>query len=236
MNNLIRKSAAPFGTLVIAVLFLMVMIVIAISGVTHADSVSGTQKGCLITIHDRGVEKVILSQATTIGDALKEAGVTIGSNDAIEPDITEKLVASDYQVNIYRARPVIIVDGGIRTKILTPYQTASQIAQSAGIELYDEDIATLERTDDIISDGAGLQLIVDRATPFIFTLYGKTATVRTQGRTVGDMLIEKGIKLDEGDKVLPDLDAVLTKDLVVRVWREGKQTITVEETIDFEIE
>jgi Uncharacterized protein conserved in bacteria len=236
MNSLIRKSITPFGVLIVAVLFLIVTAIITISGVTHADNGSDPQRGRLITIYDRGTEKVILSQAATIGDALKEAGIAIDSKDAVEPAITEKLVASDYQVNIYRARPVIIIDGNTRTKIVTPYQTAIQIAQSAGIKLYDEDTTTIERTDDIIAEGAGLKLTINRATPFVFTLYGKTTTVRTQGTTVGEMLSEKSIKLYKDDRVSLSQDTKLTEGLAVRVWREGKQTITVDEPVEFEIE
>jgi len=236
MNRLIRKSATPFGMLVVAVIFLIVMAIISISGVTHADNGSDSMRGRLITIHDRGTEKVVLSEAATIGDVLKEAGIAIDEKDAVEPATTEKLVASDYQVNIYRARPVIIIDGNTRIKTVTPYQIAKQIAQSADIKLYDEDTTTLERTDDIITEGAGLKLTINRATPFTFTLYGKTATVRTQGTTVGEMLSEKGIKLGSDDRVSPDQTTKLTEGLVVRVWREGKQTITVDEPINFEVE
>jgi uncharacterized protein YabE (DUF348 family) len=234
MNSLIRKSTTPFGAFIVAVLFLIVMAVIAMSGVTHADNGSASQHGRLITIHDRGTEKVIITQATTVGDALKEAGVTIDAKDAVEPATDEKLVASEYQVNIYRARPVIIVDGNVRTKIITPYQTASQIAASAGIKLYDEDKTTLGLADDVVADGAGLQLTIYRATPFTFDLYGSTKTVRTQGTTVGAMLSEKGIKLGKDDKVLPSEDTKLTEGMTVRVWREGKQTITVDESIGFD--
>src|SRR5664280_1467680 len=99
MNSLIRKSATPFGALIFAAAFLILIAVIALSNVTHAGNGSGTQHGRLITIHDRGTEKVILSQAATIGDAIKEAGITIDNKDAVEPAVTEKLVASDYQVN-----------------------------------------------------------------------------------------------------------------------------------------
>lgn len=236
MISLIRKSATPFGALFAAALFVVLMIVISISNVTHADNGKGTQRGRLITIHDRGIEKVILSQAATIGDAIKEAGITVDSKDAIEPAATEKLVASDYQVNIYRARPVIIVDGNTRTKVVTPYQTSAQIVQSVGIKLYDEDTTTLARTDNIIAEGAGLQLTINRATPFVFDLYGKTATVRTQGSTVGDMLAEKGIKLGKDDKVSLSVDTKITDGIAIKVWREGKQTITVDEAISFETE
>ena len=236
MNSLIRKSATPFGAIIVATFFLIVMAIIALSGVTHADNGVNNQNGRLLTIHDRGVEKVILTSATTVGDALKEAGIAVDSKDAVEPAVSEKLVASDYQINIYRARPVVIIDGNTRTKVITPYQTAAQIAQSAGIKLYDEDIATLGRTDDIIADGAGLQLTIDRAMPFVFTLYGKITTVRTQAVTIVGMLTEKGIKLGADDRVSPSLDTQITEGLVVRVWREGKQTITVDEPINFEVE
>lgn len=217
-------------------LFLITLAVISISNTTSATNNSDVKSGRLITIHDRGTEKVILSQSATVGDALAEAGIFLDSKDAVEPAVTEKLVALDYQINIYRARQVIIVDGNTRTKIMTPYQTAEQITQSVGIKLYDEDIATLGRTDDIIADGAGLQLTIKRATPFMFTLYGKTSIVRTQASDIFGMLVEKNIKLDDNDRTSLGFDTKISENLAVRIWREGKQTITVDEPVAFETE
>jgi len=235
MNNLIRKSTTPFGALIVAVLFLIIMAIISISSVTHAVTSDSNQNGRLITIHDRGIEKIILSQAVTIGDALNEAGIVVDANDVVEPAISEKLIATDYQVNIYRARPVIIVDGNIRQKIMTPYQTSEQIASSAGITLYPEDQTEISRVDNI-ADGAGLQLVITRATPFSFTLYGKTSIARTQAKTIGEMLVEKGIILSDDDRVLPVQNGLITEGMSIRVWREGKQTITIDEPVNFEVE
>jgi len=234
MINLIRKSVISFGALCVAFLIIIISVFITVSSVTKADNGKATESGRLITIHDRGVEKNIVSQGVTIGDALAQAGVTVEKGDLVEPNIYQKLVASDYQVNIYRARPVIVVDGNIKTKILTAYQTAEQIVAEAGIKLFDEDKTTLSRNEDIISDGAGLTLAVDRAVSFSFTLYGKTFTARSQALTVGDMLIEKGIKLKIDDHVSVDTNAILTEGLLVRVWREGKQIINVDEEISFD--
>ena len=236
MNNLIRKSAMPIGAIFVAAFFLIVTTLLLISGVTHADNGSTNPKGRLLTIHDRGNERVVLSQAMTIGDALKEANIIIDNKDLVEPALTEKLVASDYQINIYRARPVIIVDGNSRVKIITPYQTAAQITADAVIKLYDEDTTKLDRTEDILSDGAGLQLTINRAKSFIFTQYGKTTTIRTQGLTVADMLTEKGITMSSDDRVVPAVDTIITDGMTVRLWREGKQAITVEEPVGFETE
>jgi len=197
---------------------------------------SSSQDGRLLTIHDGGSQRVILTEASTIEDALNEADIYVDKNDAVEPVLSEKLVASEYDVNIYRARPVVVVDGVTKSKIITPYQSAKQIAASAGITLYDGDITTLARSNDIVSDGAGLILTIDRATPFTFTLYGKTSEVRTQGQTVGEMLEEKGLVLSKDDRLSPNPSTPLTTGLLVRVWREGRQTVTVDEPIDFEIQ
>ncbi len=235
MKSLIHRSATPMGAIV-AALFLLI-IVIAFVVVGRVSATNGQQhSGRVVTIHDRGTEKLILTDALTVGDALQEAGVELDDKDAVEPAVTEKLVSNEYSVNIYRARAVIIVDGTTMNKVITPYQTAEQIARSAGVTLYPEDATTLVSTNDIISEGAGLKLTIVRATPFNFTLYGKTTESRAQADTVGEMLTEKGIVLGAEDRVNPAASTVLSAGLSVRVWREGKQTITVDEQISFGIE
>jgi uncharacterized protein YabE (DUF348 family) len=232
MKSLIHRSATPLGAIIAS--FFLLVVVIAMVIVHQVSATNGQQQtGRLITIHDRGTDTVILSNAATVGDALKQAGIQLDSSDAVEPATTEKLVANEYSVNIYRARAVVIVDGAFVQKVITPYQTAEQIARSAGITLYPEDKTTLTQTDDIVSEGAGLKLTIDRATPFTFTLYGNTTEARTQGQTVGAMLKEKGITLAADDRVQPDVSTPMTSGLSVRVWREGKQTITVNEPIAF---
>ncbi|HEY8992465.1 MAG TPA: ubiquitin-like domain-containing protein [Candidatus Microsaccharimonas sp.] len=231
MRLIIRRSTTLWGTGIIVGLLLFISLFALIHG--RADAQSGTG-GRLITIHDRGQEKVLLSDAATVGDAIKAAGITIDSHDAVEPAATEKLVASEYQVNIYRARPVTVIDGGIRQKIVTAYQTAEQIVKDAGISLYPEDTTKLSQSDDILANGAGLALTIDRATPFNFTLYGAKSVARTQGATVADMLKEKGITIGVNDRVSVPLTTAVTPDLDVQVWREGKQTITVAEPVTFD--
>lgn len=226
----------PVGAMLAVLFVFIVLIIVTVASQAGATNTARSHKGHLLTIHDRGKQTVALSQAATVGDALKEADVAVDKSDNIEPAASEKLVASEYQINIYRARPVIVVDGTTRQKIITPYQTANQIAASAGVTLYIEDTTTLSHTENITSEGAGLQLTIDRATPFAFTLYGKTATARTQGKTIGDMLKEKKITLTKDDRVSPDQSTIVTEGMAVRVWREGKQTVTVDEPVTFPIQ
>jgi uncharacterized protein YabE (DUF348 family) len=231
MKRLLRRSTTYVSVSLIAVALLVVALF------SFNQNVSAENRpGRLITIHDRGQEKLFLSDAETIADALKDADITVDSRDAVEPALTEKLVASEYQINIYRARPVTVVDGTTRQRIITPYQTPAQIAKDADITLFPEDDATITQSDDIVADGAGLRLTIDRAVPFIFDLYGTKSEARTQGITVADMLREKGLELEPSDRVSLPLETLITPGLEVRVWREGKQTITTPEEIPFDVE
>jgi resuscitation-promoting factor RpfB len=185
----------------------------------------------LLTVYDRGISQSFITNEKTIGDALDARGIELDDRDTVEPSVKEELIASDYQVNIYRSRPVVVVDGIIRIKTVSPYQTAKQIAKDVGIEVYDEDRATLSPLTNLVADGAGLQLTIDRAIPIVLDLYGKRTEVRTFGETVADMLKEKGIELGENGRVSLALDTKITSGLEIRVWREGKQTISIEQEI-----
>src|SRR5665648_31286 len=92
-----------------------------------------------MTIHEQGKNIGFVTDATTVGQALESHGIPINRNDLVEPGLDEQLVASSYDVNIYRARPVVVVDGKSTTKIMSAYQTSRQIVEQADISLHDED-------------------------------------------------------------------------------------------------
>lgn len=235
MSRFIEKSKAHFGMVFMSIMFVIFVIMLIISQGTYAGSeIDPTSQGHLVTIHDGERSTTVLSQATTIGDVVREAGFIVDKNDSVEPSVDTVMTESGYQVNIYRARPVLVIDGGSRTKIITPYQTSRQIVSSAGIKIYDEDALILERSSDILADGAGLKLIIKRAIPIQFTLFGKTNTVRTQAGNVAEMLKEKGIEMTENDHLSVDVNARITKDMKIRLWREGHQTLTVEKSINYD--
>lgn len=190
----------------------------------------------LITVHDRGQDRGVMTNATTLRVAFDEAGIALDKNDLVEPGLDEQLVANNYEVNIYRARPVMVIDGAVRQKVMTPYQTASQITKAAGVELHDEDETTITRSEDIVSDGSGLLLTIDRAIPFTLVLYGKKVTAYTQETSVGAMLSSKNITLGKDDTLSVAESTPITNGMSVEIWRNGKQTVTEEQAIAFDTE
>ena len=219
---------------VIAGVFFLILSVSLVSHVQAAGNDS-SRDGRLITIYDRGQKNVVLTRAETVKDALRDAGVATTDEDVVEPELKTKLIASDYSVNIYRARPVIVVDGMVRQKIMTAAQTPEAIVAAAGNQLQDEDDVRIAANQNIIADGAGVVMTIDRATSFTLKLYGKPMTAYTQGTTVGEMLKDKGIVLRQNDTVSVDEKTPLVQGMTVEIWREGVQTATVEEPISFTV-
>lgn len=190
-------------------------------------------EGRLVTVYDRGIKSVFLSNKATLGEALDAQGITLDSRDVVEPTIDEELIASEYHVNIYRARPVTVIDGQVRLRTISAHQTAQHIAQDAGITVYEEDETTLLPSEDFIGDGAGLQLSISRATTLMLDLYGRKTEIRTQSDTVGQMLREKSISLSDEVRVSVPETTPITAGMEIRVWREGQQTVSTDQEIPF---
>jgi len=231
----LRAHKVPI-IVIVSLAFLFIMVVASAISVSIRPVEKRQEGKHLMTVYDRGLEKVFLSDADTIGEALKQENIELDPHDAVEPGVDQELIASDYWVNIYRARPVVVIDGSVRLKTTTPYQTADRIARDVGINLYAEDGAVLHRSDDYTGEGAGLELTIERSVPLQLDLYGKVTDIRTLGKTVGEMLEEKNIILGERGRVSVDTTTPISAGMLVRVWREGRQTITFEEPLSYETE
>jgi uncharacterized protein YabE (DUF348 family) len=232
MNNLLtykRFGLMVFGAMLVALSFVLVTQV-------SADDADSARDGRLITFHDRGTEKVILTHARSVQDALRDARIPIAPQDIVEPELDRQLVATDYAVNIYRARPMIVADGAVRQKVMTAAQTPRGIVADTNIaELRDEDLASFTASDDIVGDGASTILTIDRATSLTLQLYGTPTRAYSHANTVGEMLREKGVKLLPADNVSVDQNTPLVAGMTVAIWRNGVQTATVEEPIAFSV-
>ena len=191
----------------------------------------------LVTIYDRGAEKTIVTKARTIREALKLAKFSIDERqDVIEPSLDSEMVAEKYNINIFRARPITIVDGNKRLKVTTAEQTPALIAKVAGVEVFEEDKITLSNSDNMAVDGANMVMKIDRASMVNFVLYGKESVIRTHAKTVGELLKEKNINSKKDDTLSVDRSAKIIPGMKIELWRNGKQTITAEEDVKFEVE
>jgi len=139
-----------------------ILIAIAMPMLSFAEGKSPSRH--LVRVYDRGEEKTIVTNALTVRQALQAAKISIDEKmDTVEPNIDMELTGSKYQVNIFRARPITIVDGNKRLKITTAEQTPALIAKAAGMTLYREDKTQFTNSENLLVNGVGLVMKIERA-------------------------------------------------------------------------
>lgn len=190
----------------------------------------------IITVFDRGQRKSFISSAQTVEQALKEQNFQISAADNIEPALNTSLTGTDYNINIYRASAYLIRDGEQKIRVLTANKTPNSIARAAGVNLLEEDLVDFEQTDDFLEDGSTAILNIVRAKVIRVKFFGQEQEFRTQAKTISDFLKGKKITLDEKIWVSKDQRSAISNGDYFEIARNGKQTIQVEEDIDFEIQ
>lgn len=225
----------PIRSITVALMAFVCLVSVAVISTRIANAGDATVHDGehILKVHDGDSEQGFITKASTLRAALSEAHIRIDPNDITEPTLDESLVASSYDVNIYRARPVVVRDGSSNTKLITAYRTGKQIASQAGIVLNDADITKLAPSNDPIADGAAEIMTIDRATPVTFVFYGKRTETSTRGQTVAEFLAQKGVKAAADDTLTPSGSTAITKGMVIQLWKNGKQTVTVDEEIAF---
>jgi len=178
-----------------------------------------------------GKQQTLDTKAKTVGELIHKLPLNLISQDVVEPSLDTPIVEDNFRVNVYRARPVTVTyDNGGKTVTVTAQNSPRVVAKDAGIIVYPEDKTSFAQgtlKENII----GEKVVIDRATPVFFNLYGTPLAMRTHAETVGKLLQEKKVKIAKDDQVQPALNTPLTPNIQIFVSRTGTQIQTVEETV-----
>lgn len=198
----------------------------------------GPSDSKVVNLYIDGQTRIVPTRAQTVGDVLKQAGIELRESDVVEPALDTEFASPNFNINVYRAKPVTVVDDKGRTVNTKVAQSApDEMAKLAGVKVYPEDKVEFAKPAEALRDGViGAKVVIDRATPANINLYGTNVPVRTHATTVGELLKEKGVKTLEGDTVQPGADTPLSENTQIFVTRFGKQITTVEEAIAVPVE
>lgn len=185
----------------------------------------------VVIAHDH-IKQIVPTRAATVGALLQKLRIPVNEGDVVEPAPATVIDQDQFRINIYRAVPVQIIDGGHRSYTFSAATTPRSIAAQTGSKLYGDDEITSNPAIDFIKTGAiGEQIIINRATPVILNLYGTPLSIRTHADTVGDLVKQKNIKLAKDDQLVPAADTPLTANTQIFVTRKGIKIETSEEDI-----
>jgi resuscitation-promoting factor RpfB len=188
-----------------------------------------------------GRQQVVPTRAATVEELVERLDLELNEKDIVEPALGTEIDQDNFSVNVYKARPVTVVDKDRSVTTFTAEPTPHGVAKQAGVEVYPEDKlekrAEIVDPDNIVREGlVAEKVVIERATPASINLYGTTIQVRSHAETVADVLKEKNIQTLPDDVITPALDTPLEENTQVIIARVGKQIDTVEEEIPAPVE
>ena len=188
----------------------------------------------IIRFYSEGQNQSIITRAKTVKDFLERSKIEVKQGDVVEPALDTEITSHEFSVNLYKAKPVTVVDEkGKKTIIKTADTIPEVVAKRAGYKLYPEDIVEIVEPDKSLELGiVGTHINIDRATLIKMNLFGTTYDIRTHAETVADLAKERGISFDD-KSVLPAPTTKLKDNQVVFITQPGKQLTTAEEPISF---
>ena len=224
--------------LMVPIVTFAVLLLVSLTGyvVFNRDTVRAADTLVVIVNHD-DVQQTVPTTPTTVGELLKKLDIRVGDGDVVEPSASTRIAQDDFRINVYRAKPVEVVDNGRRTFAFSAATTPRSIAKQAGATLYPEDELKTRPVTEFLRDGTlGTTVTIERAVPVTLNLYGQPVQIRTQAKTVGELLKERKIKLAKDDSVQPTADAPLTAQTQVFLLRQGTRIESVTQEIAMPVE
>ncbi len=178
---------------------------------TFADNsesnISQNSENHYVTIYDQGSSLTIKTNANTVEEVLKNANVTLGDFDVVEPGLSATINANNFFINIYRAHPVVIIDGkNYKHALVSSYDPKTAIV-SAGITVYDGDEIKIEANNNFLEIGSAIAYRI----------------IRNGGRTI---TVEEEIPFEE--ETIKDYDIGAGNTEVRQLGEVGLKTMVYE--------
>lgn len=187
----------------------------------------------LVSVYADGRKILFSTNAPTIRGVLEQAGIAVGDHDLVEPGLDANLPPTGpYNVNVYRARPVLVADGLKSYWVVTAFRSPRLIAGAAGLTVYPEDDLSTSTITNFVDAGlVGEQVVIKRAVPFTVKVDGAVRNLRTQATSVGGALEAVDIALGPQDTVKPSVSKTLVSGSVITITRVSEVVATVTQTV-----
>ncbi len=205
-----KLTAQPRNFLAIGILITIVFFGLS-SGHLPLSPTASADAQRLVSLYADGQKRVFATEAGTVREALDNSNVQLAKNDLVEPSLETEIPQGFFNINVYRARPVLVQDGYKSHYITSAYQSPRLLAEAAGLHIYPEDGYTTTMISEFVDNAAvGIKVEVKRAMPLTIHADGTVKSVRTQSKTVREALDQSGVSLGLKDTAsVPMTDPVV---------------------------
>lgn len=204
-------------------LFSFVIAVLALLGL--AAGYQATATPVILTINGRSEE--VRTHQPTVALLLKDKGIALRPEDALTPDLETPLEAG-LEVRIERAWPVVVrVDGQERT-LYTRDDHPADLLSELGVLLDSHDTVTVRPPTATDPADTRFRVVVERAVQVVLEAGAMRTTLYTSAATVGDAVLDAGLKLYRADRLYPDAATPLAHGMHIRLERSAPVSVRVD--------
>lgn len=233
LRTALDQAGIERGAAAIAVTVTVVTLILTVTMPTQHNFRVYADEKRVVRIYVDDKRRDVVSSASSVKDVLAENGISVKAGDVVDPGIETAIDQPNYNINIYRATPAVVVDQGRFVQVVTGYRSARKIAAAAGVTLYPEDKADLQQVQDFQATSTlGYKVTVTRAVPVQLIVNGQLHSVRSHAATVGELLKEKSIEYDPADLQSVTPETQITPGLRIILAKISQETQTVIEPVE----
>ncbi|WLR50894.1 ubiquitin-like domain-containing protein [Bacillus tianshenii] len=184
-----------------------------------------------VTFDANGQEKTIRTHADTVEELLAAQDVKFANTDLVEPSKGTK-IEDGMEVSWKKGKKVTLTVEGKKETVVTTAETVRDLLHDQAVPMMQRDKVTPSKTTKIKD---GMNISVEEAFQIPLAVGGEKKDVWTTSTTVADLLKQQGVSMDNDDRVVPGLQAKVTKETKIKVVRVEKVTDVVEATVDYAV-
>ncbi|TYR78323.1 DUF348 domain-containing protein [Priestia megaterium] len=187
-----------------------------------------TQASVSLTVN--GEKYKIDTHEKTIGDLLRQEGVTVSQYDYLSHSPSDK-IAEGMEIVFDTARPIELIVDGKQQQIWTTADTIKEVLNEQKIKLKKHD-SIQPPLESKVEDNK--KIFVKKAFLLKLNEGNKIKEVWSTSTTVADFLEKQDVTVNDLDRVEPKLSSTLVPNSEVKVTRVKKVTDVVEEPVAYE--
>lgn len=190
-----------------------------------ASVAAASQKDVVVDVN--GKEIPVSTMSGDVQGALEAAGVEVGTEDLVYPAPSQPLEDSE-TVSVKTAKQVSVVVDGQERDLTSNAVTVKELLQD--VPAYRPGAEVNAEPGDSVSDGTTVEI----TQPKIVSVNdgGEVVYTAIAAETVGEVLEERGIELDQDDTVTPAPETPLENNMSIDVKRVATEEVTEQETFD----
>ncbi|MFE4132209.1 ubiquitin-like domain-containing protein [Peribacillus sp. YIM B13482] len=184
-----------------------------------------------VTIMLDGKKEVVRTHAATVNDMLKDLEINVKAVDYVHPS-RDTAVDDDLEVVWKPAQKIVLVQDGKAEKVWSTADTVDELLKEQDLSVKEQDKITPSKNTKL---NANMEVSIDKAFSLKLVVAGDEKKVWSTSTTVADFLKQQGVKLNDLDRVEPELAEKVEAENTVNVIRIEKVTDVVEEPVDFAV-